>query len=95
MKVYVLFPSIYHFGIIRNEQCQCCEGIWDVAYEKEKHGMGLQRILRSTTAQSNGPRVFSTDAHSREPLSHVRHHFYEDQQIGKTGHTGQENMLVR
>ncbi len=95
MKVYVHFQSIYHFDIIRKEQCQCCEGIWEVAYETEKHGMSLKRILRSTTAQLNEPRGFSTDVHSREPLSYVRYHFYKDQQIGETGHTGQENMLVR
>ncbi len=44
VKAYVLLPSIYHFGIIRKDQCQYCEGIWEVAYEKEKHGTGLQRI---------------------------------------------------
>ncbi len=34
--IHVLCPPSYHFDIIRTEQFQCFEGIWEVVHKKEK-----------------------------------------------------------
>ncbi len=71
MKVHVLCPPSYQFDIIRKEQRQCFEEIWEVVHEKKKQKWVNHGALRNTTAHWNGPRVFSTDVYSRDPSRKV------------------------
>ncbi len=56
-------------NIIRKDQRQYFEDLWEVVHEKEKQGWAYQGALRKTTVRWNAPRVFSTDVYSRDPTS--------------------------
>ncbi len=71
VKVHVLCPPSHHFDIIRKEQRQCFEDIWDVVHEKEKLEWAYQGALRNTTVHWNSPRVLSIDLYSRDPSRRV------------------------
>ncbi len=67
MRIHVLCPPSRHFGIIR----QCFEDIWEVVHEKEKQEWVYHGALQHTTVHWNGPRAFSTDVYSRDPIRKV------------------------
>ncbi len=67
MLVHVPGPPSHHFDIIRKEQRQCFEDIWEVVHEKVKQEWAYHGALRDTTVHWKGPRLFSTDMFSRDP----------------------------
>ncbi len=44
-------PASYRFDIIREEQTQRCEYIWEVAHEQETHNWAYNGDSHNTTAQ--------------------------------------------
>ncbi len=59
------------FNIIRKEQRQSFQGIWEVVDEKEERDMGYPGALRNITAHWNAPLEFAVDRYSRDPSSKV------------------------
>ncbi len=72
-EVHVLCPPSHHVDIIRKEQRQCFENIWEVVTEKEKQEWAYDGALRKTTVDWNGPRVFSTGVLSLDPSTTRRY----------------------
>ncbi len=62
--INVLCPPSFHFDIIRTEQFQCFEGIWEVVHKKEKqewtyHGAVWKQEWTYRGPHWSGPREFT------------------------------------